>query len=142
MVTLKTVVDKDPEIVVGFVRGMVKGLLFAKSNPECAVKAFWKGHPDNKPTDLADAEAMAQNVSVLKAQMAEYDPAPAIFGEDKLGAVDAKAVGLLQDFLLQNGLISSKGDPSTMIVSIPDFFTKVNNFDKAAIEAAAKACLL
>jgi NitT/TauT family transport system substrate-binding protein len=140
LATLKTVADSDPKMVTDLVRGMVKALVFARTNPECAVKMFWKAHPDSKPADVSDDVALTRNTNVLKAQLAEYEPAPALFGENRLGAVDAAAVGLLQEFLQKNGQISAAKNPADMIVSIPGYFEAVNDFDKQAIEKTAKIC--
>lgn len=138
--TLASVVESDPDMVVGVVRGMVKAVVFAEASPECAVRMYWKAHPDGKPTDVSDEAAMADNLATLEAQMAEYTPAAEVFGKDNVGMVDAAAIGRLQDFLVETGQISTKVDPASMVVSIPDFWAKVNDFDKDAIVAAAQAC--
>lgn len=137
-----SVVEKDPEMVVGVVRGMVKAAIFAEANPTCAVKVYWRDHPDGKPTDVSEDKAMADNLAVLQAQIDEYGHASEVFGKEMVGRVAPEAMGLLQDFLIASGQIEKATPPERMVVTIPDFFAKVNDFDKDAVRAAAKACAL
>lgn len=139
VMTMGDVVERDPDLVVGTIRGMAKAWLFASTNPECAVKAFWNAYPDAKPVDMSDEAALAQDVSILRAQLSEYDGAMDVFG-DNIGAVTPEAMGDLQDLLISSGQLAEAGDTSGMVVSIPGFFDKVNDFDKAAIRASAEAC--
>jgi NitT/TauT family transport system substrate-binding protein len=138
--TLKTVVDADPAMVEAFVRGMVKGIVFTEANPACAVKLFWKAHPDAKPTGVSDDVALANDLKFLKAQMLEGELGRKATGGDDWGVVTPTNIADLQTFLNSAGDVHGTVDPQKMIVSIPGFFDKVNQFDKNAIEEDAKQC--
>lgn len=139
VMTMGDIAEEDPDLVIGTVRGMAKAWLFATSNPKCTVQKFWSAHPDAKPVDMSDEDALAQDVAILKAQLSEYDGAMEVFGEN-IGAVSPGAMGKLQDLLESSGQLAESGDPASMVVQIPDFFDKVNDFDKDAIAEAAKTC--
>lgn len=141
VMALGDVIEDDPEMVIGVARSMAKAYLFASTNPECAVQSFWQAHPSAKPVDMSDEDALAQDVAILKAQLAEYDGAQDLFGEN-IGATTPEAMDLLQDLLFASGQLEKKGDPNSMMVSTSEYFDKVNDFDKAAIIAAAEACAL
>lgn len=141
VMALGNVIEEDPDMVIGVARGMAKAYLFAETNPECAVKSFWQAHPSAKPADMSEEDALAQDVAILKAQLAEYDGAQELFGEN-IGATSAEAMGKLQDLLFTSGQLEQKGDAESMMVADPEYFNKVNDFDKAAIIASAEACAL
>ena len=138
--TLKTIVDADPQMVEAFVRGMVKGIVFTEANPACAVKLFWKAYPDAKPTGVSDDQALANDLKFLKAQMLEGELGRKVTGGDDWGAITPTNIGDLQTFLNGSGDVQGNAPPASMIVSIPAFFDKVNDFDKKAIEADAQTC--
>lgn len=140
--TLKTAVDADPAMVEAFVRGMVKGIVFTEANPACAVKLFWKAYPDAKPTGVSDEVALENDMKFLKAQMLEGELSRQALGTENWGSITAANIADLQTFLKGAGEIDSTGDAEKMIVSIPGFFDKVNDFDKKAIEEDAKQCSL
>ncbi|MBN9008966.1 MAG: ABC transporter substrate-binding protein [Rhizobiales bacterium] len=140
--TLKTVVDADPTMVENFVRGMVKGIVFTEANPACAVKLFWKAYPDAKPTGVSDEVALENDLKFLKAQMLEGELSRKAQATENWGAITAANIADLQAFLNKSGDVQGTADPEKMIVSIPGFFDKVNDFDKKAIEEDAKQCKL
>jgi NitT/TauT family transport system substrate-binding protein len=140
--TLKTVVDADPAMVEAFVRGMVEGIVFTEANPACAVKLFWKAYPDAKPTGVSDEVALDNDLKFLKAQMREGELGREATGGDNWGVITPTNIADLQTFLNDAGDVQGSADPEKMIVSIPGFFDKVNDFDKKAIEEDAKQCKL
>jgi NitT/TauT family transport system substrate-binding protein len=137
---LKKAIDTDPLMVESFVRGMVKGIVFTEANPACAVKLFWKNHPDAKPTDVSDEVALDHELKFLKAQMLEGELAYKATGGTNWGAITPTNIADLQAFMTKAGELQGESNPASMIVEIPDFFTKVNKFDKNAVEADAKKC--
>jgi NitT/TauT family transport system substrate-binding protein len=140
--TLKKVVDSDPQMVEGVIRGMVKGIYFTETNPECAVKLFWKHNPDAKPTNVADDVALKQDLAFLKGQMLEGELGYQQTGKVNWGEITQQNVADLQTFMNQSGEVSGTVPPESMIVGIPDFFKKVNTFDKDAVAAEAKKCAM
>lgn len=134
--------EKDPKLGIDMVKAMVKATIFAEANPTCAVRHYWKTWPAGKPTDVSEERAMTTSLAVLQAQLGEYTHAEDVFGKNMVGRVDAKAMGLLQDFLADSGQMTDKTPPEKLVVQIPNFFQAINDFDKEAIRADAKACKL
>jgi NitT/TauT family transport system substrate-binding protein len=131
----KAVVNADPAVTQAMVRAMAKATVFAEANPNCAVKMFWKAYPDSIPTGVAEDKALDSDTKMLVAQLEEGNAEA-----EKLGAVTAEQMKSLQDFMLSAKMVEKQTDPATLVVEAPDFFSKVNDFDKDAIKAAAKAC--
>ncbi|MBY3064550.1 ABC transporter substrate-binding protein [Rhizobium laguerreae] len=136
---LKKKIDADPKSSEGMVRAMVKATVFADANPDCAVKMFWKAHPDAKPTGVDDATALLKDTNMLLAQLHEGNSK-----SENIGIVTPDNLKSLQDFMLDAKLVEKTTEPQKMVVADGDasFFTRVNDFDKAAIVADAKACKL
>jgi NitT/TauT family transport system substrate-binding protein len=136
---LKSKIEADPKAAEGMVRGMVKATVFADANPDCAVNMFWKAFPDAKPTGMDDKTALENDKKMLLAQLHEGNSK-----SEKLGEVTPDNMKTLQDFMLGAKLVEKPTVPTDMVVANGDasFFAKVNDFDKAAIVADAKACKL
>lgn len=137
---MKSTIDRDPEMVEGMARAMIKSIHFVEANPECAVKLFWNAHPDAKPTGVSDEQAMDSSLRMLKAQLGEALHAREAMGDAGFGGVTAESMASLQDFLLESQLIEKPSTQASFIVEIPDFFRKVSDFDAAAIAEQAKRC--
>ena len=69
-------------------------------------------------------------------------PAVKAQATENWGAITPANIADLQAFLNKSGDVQGTVDPGKMIVSIPGFFDKVNDFDKKAIEEDAKQCKL
>lgn len=131
----KAAIDADPAKTEALIRGMVKATVFAEANPDCAVKVFWKSYPDAIPTGVSEEKALKSDTRMLVAQLEEGNAAA-----ETLGEVTSSQMGSLQDFMLSAKMVGAKNDPASLVVSTPDFFSKVNTFDKDAVKAAAKEC--
>lgn len=138
--TLQSTIDSDPTMIEGLMRGMAKGLVFANANPQCTVKIFWAKWPEGKPTGADDATLFQWDLDNLTSQMAEVKSAYDLYGSKNWLEARTPEYSALQDFLFTKNLIKSKVDPSTLVISTPGFFDKVNAFDHAAVEAQAKNC--
>ena len=54
--------------LVGFFRGMNKGIVFALENPTATVKIHWKMYPESKPKGFAEDVALRNTLHVLAAR--------------------------------------------------------------------------
>ncbi len=128
-------------MVEGITRGMIKAMVFAAANPDCARRLMWKNYPDTKPTGVDEAKAISNNIAMISVLLRDQANASALNPDGLFAGVSAKAMGAHQDFLFDAGLITKKLDPAKLIIGEGTaFWSKVNSFDKAAIEADAKAC--
>lgn len=141
LTTLKATADKDPAMLVGIARGIVKAQVFAVANPECAVKIYLSHAKAARPQGVDEATFVKQQLHSLEANLASNISAFKQYGSGKAwGAYDPSAWKKLADFMLQAKQIDAPYDTTQLPIAVPDFVHKINDFDKAAIEASAKAC--
>lgn len=138
LTTTTAIAESDPDMVVGMARGMAKAILFVRTNPECALDIHWKNHPDTRSQGPDEATSRAWDMNILKAKITSYEDAMKL--SDTWGAVDQKYWDGLQTYLIETQQISKEVAPGDFLVSIPDFFARVNDFDHDAIVAQARAC--
>jgi len=140
--TSKRVMDENPKMVEGIARGVAKAMVFAAANPDCVRQIQWKFYPDTKPTGVDEEEAIRNELALLDAVLEEQKFAAEINPDNMVAAASVSALGSVQDFLFEAGVITDKVDPKQLVVADNSFWQKVNDFDKAEIEAQAKACEL
>lgn len=141
LATHQQVIDEKPEMIEGISRGFAKAMVFAAANPDCARRVQWKFYPDTKPTNVDEQTAAANDLAKISILLADQANATKLNPDGQIAGASAKAMGGYQDFLHNAGILTAKVDPETLV--IPEgaaFWSKVNDFDKAAIEADAKAC--
>lgn len=140
LATTQDVIDENPQMVVDIVKGMNMGGLFAVANPECTISLQWDNWPDTKPADMSEDEALAWDQHLLEAKIETGMPGMFLYGEDLLGKQGPDELDALQQFLIDEGLLTAEIDPAQVIIADETFWDKVNDFDKDALKAAAEAC--
>lgn len=141
LATTQSVIDENPQMVADIVRGMNMGAAFAVANPECTIQLQWANWPDTKPADMDEAAAMAWDMKLLESKI-EFAMVPGtyMYGEDAMGKQGPEELGLLQEFLLEQELLTAEIDPSQVIIADETFWDQVNDFDLAGVQAEAEAC--
>lgn len=134
--------ESDPKLVEGIARGVAKAMVFAAANPDCVRQVQWKYYPDTKPTGVSEEQAIKGDLSLLAAVLEEQQLAGELNPGKMVAAASAEALGTYQDFLFDVGIIKDKVEPQQLVVADTAFWERVNDFDKAAIEAEAKACAI
>ena len=122
-------VQAEPEMIVGLIRGVIKGIIFARENPQAAVRLHWKEFPTSKPVGVDDATAMKNALYVLAAQMKTLDPA-------NFGRVTLDQVAASRDVLFDNGAIEKKLEAAAYYTD--RFLDRANAFDREAVKNAAR----
>lgn len=122
-------VKSDPDLVVKLLRGIAKGIVFAKENPEAAIRLHWKEFPTSKPIGGDDAKAMKDALHVLDAQLRSLD------ADANFGRVTPEQVAAVRDVLFDNEAIKKKLPPEAYYTD--QFLTKANDFDRDAVRAMA-----
>lgn len=128
----------DPQVAVGMARGMAKAVLFAQTNPDCALKVHWKNSPSTRSKASDEKTSLAWDMNLLQAKLKGYTAAAKL--SDLWGKVDDVAWKEYQAFLLQTQQINTVMTPNEFLVDIPDFHKQVNNFDRQAVIKAAQSC--
>jgi len=96
--TRKTLEAKK-DVLERFGRAVAKAFVFAKANPEAAIRDLWKLHPETRGSD-PEEKAMADGIKVLQVRLAGQG-----FGDKTLGGIDDAAFTRSLDFMASAGLI-------------------------------------
>lgn len=123
-------VEKNPEVVIGALRGIAKGLVFSALNPEAAIRIHWDLYK-SRPPGLQEAEALRSELRVLDGVMHHYLPDPKRWGEIGRAEVEAE-----QNFVFDAGLLKQKLDPGAIYTN--KFIDEINRFDRKEIEEQAR----
>jgi NitT/TauT family transport system substrate-binding protein len=138
--TMQSSVDKDPAMVIGIARGVAKATIYALANPECAVKLHWRAFPSTKPSGADEATLLKWDLNAQQAQLDSLAEGFKLGGGKFWGQPNANSFDRLVKFMIEAKLIDKSVTAQSMMVNIPNFYEKVNDFDAKAIEADAKAC--
>lgn len=140
LATLQSTIDKDPAMVEAIARGAAKATVFALENPDCVRRLHWANFPSTKPTGADDATLARWDANYLRAQLESLKTAYEVNGGKLWGNSTAVAFDRLQNFLADNKLIERKLPPETYLTNIPNFYEKINAFDREAIRGQARSC--
>ncbi len=135
IITNEDFLKSNPGAEIKFAQGIAKGVLFALTNPEAAVRIHWEKYPASKPTNIPEDQALREAVHVLQARLSKYK----IEGrpDPRFGAFTRAEWEVTQSFFYDVGMIKSKPDVGEYYTN--QFVDQINKFDKAAVILAAKA---
>jgi NitT/TauT family transport system substrate-binding protein len=142
LASTKGIIADQRQMVEAVTRGMVKAMVFADANPDCARRLMWKYYPDTKPTGVSDEKAISNDLNMITVLLDDHRENAVRMNPGGLFAgVNIEGMSGYQDFLLASGLVKRKVDPKDLVIPDgPAFWAKVNDFDIAAVIADAKAC--
>jgi len=140
LAVMQQTIDKDPDMVLGIVRGMAKATVYALANPDCTRKLFWQHYPAGKASGADDATLAKWDLNTLMGQVDSMRDAFKLNGGKLYGNADPAVYQRLVEFMLKARQVDKSVDAKSLIVNIPDFFQKANAFDVAAVRADAAAC--
>lgn len=128
-VTSRKLLEEDADLAVRLQRAIMKGIVFAKANPEAAVRIHWQEYPESKPT--VDEEAgLAAAMGQLKARLENMQPLDGVWGDIEEERIDQHV-----DSLVTGGVIESA--PKISEFWDPSLLKKINDFDAAKVEEEA-----
>jgi NitT/TauT family transport system substrate-binding protein len=133
LVTTKKYLAANHDTVVAFLRGFNAGQHFAALNPLAAVQIHWKAHPDQKPTNVDEAKAIRQALSLVETRFKVMDQ-PGTNG--LVGYLDPPTVQKSLDFFFKNGVIEHPLKAAA--VTALDVAKEAAQFDAKAVERDAK----
>jgi NitT/TauT family transport system substrate-binding protein len=126
---------KNSDVLAKVGRATAKATVFLKTNPEAAVRAFWKQYPDRAPKDRNDPKALATDLAIIKAQMVDMgaDQLPLDF---QWGSQQAAIFEKIENYLVNAGQISAPIAPTDLFTNA--FAAQYNQFDHAIIVIQAR----
>lgn len=123
----------SPDAVVGALRGVVAGSIFAQLAPAATVREHWRMF--GRPTGLTEEEAMSRATHVLT-RSAElwkrWDDAGTPWG-----AMTREQWDAMQEFMVQQRLMERPIDSATLFTT--EFLDRVNAMDTAPVVQRARA---
>lgn len=124
-----------PDIVVGLLRGIAKGLLFSQANPEAALKLFYQANPTKRPVGADAEQKIANDLELLKRETA----LKAIRGRriEQWGANYKPGWEAIRDFYLDQGTLRTRRDVEEYYVP-PTMTDEINRFDAQDVVNAAE----
>jgi NitT/TauT family transport system substrate-binding protein len=115
--------EKEPQVLTGILRGIAKGIVYAKANPEAVVRMHWKAYPLAKKQGVSDADAMANDLAILKSALKNH----AWIDQKKFGYEKPESVVAIRDTLKQFGELDKALPPGQYFDT--SLVEKANAFD-------------
>ncbi|MGN9789048.1 ABC transporter substrate-binding protein [Nonomuraea sp. ZG12] len=97
--TTRKNLEAKKDVLERFGRAVAKAFVFSKANPEAAIRALWKLHPETRGSD-PEEKALADGVKVLQVRLDGQG-----FDDKTLGQIDEAAFTRSLDFMASAGLI-------------------------------------
>lgn len=117
-------------------RGHAKALIFGLENPEAAVQIHWRRYPEQKPTNIPEAQALQQEVRALMARLTNMRIDNMSVPRDQYGFMHQIDVQTYLDMLKRIGEIDAGVQASALYTN--DLIAEINQFDREAIRRMAR----
>jgi NitT/TauT family transport system substrate-binding protein len=124
----------NPKVVEGLCRAMNKGLYFARTNPEAAIRIFLEEFPSMKTPNQDPEKTVRDDVHILNAWL--VNAVEQLPMDAKTGDFAPEPWDFTQKFYQSEGML--KGTQPTSNSFTNSYFEGCNNFDRPAVAAAAK----
>ncbi|MBP6019369.1 MAG: ABC transporter substrate-binding protein [Burkholderiaceae bacterium] len=126
---------KDRDTLVKFLRATYKSAVWAKANPEEAVRLHWKQYPLQRPKNANDEEAaMALAKALLLARLPLIEP---VKGTDYYGYASSEQIQDAADLLYEGGILKEQFDTKNFVDM--SLIKEANDFDREKIVADANS---
>ncbi len=119
--------EKEPDLLVRILRGITKGIVYAKAHPEDVVRMHWKTYPLAKQQGVSDDKALANDIVILRSALKNH----AWADQNKFGYENTEAVIAIRDVLKQFGELDAALPPERYFN--PALVAQANDFDHAAL---------
>jgi len=128
-------IQNREDVLVGLLRGIAKGIVFSFTNPEAAVKIYYKANPTKKPVGESAAERMKSDVDFVKGVLKFWSLHNRKI--KKWGANYKPGWEAVRDFYLKQGVLKEKRNVEEYYVS-QGITDRINDFDSEAVVKAAR----
>ncbi len=134
-IALEDVLKEKRKQATALAKGYAMGTAWAMANPEAAVRVLWEMYPQTKSQGKSEADALRDDIATLEARALSwrYEKVGATkFGEN----VEANYTPYIA-WLQKNGVIKETIPTADLVTN--DLIADINAFDRAKVEAEAKA---
>jgi NitT/TauT family transport system substrate-binding protein len=140
LAAMQSKIDTDPALVRMIAAGAAKASAFAIALPECVRKLQWAHFPDSKPSNApSEAAAIAWDTNSLAAALSSMKSSFMANG-DLWGATTPERFDTVQRFMFETKQIARMVPPGAFVISTPNFFQQINDFDRDAVGKLAASC--
>ena len=127
-------IAENPQVLVGFARGVAKATLFGLTNPEAAVRIHWKMYPQTRPTTGDEAKLLREAMHVFNAR---FELQRVDNRQDKrFGFATPAQWQTLQNIFKEQKIV--QGSVPSADLYTDKLVDEINRFDQAAITRQAK----
>lgn len=131
IITRGSFLKENRDTLVKYGRAIAKGTVFAKENPEAAVRIHWKVYPETKQRGVSEEVAMRNSLAALNARLANIYEVDGLIGNSSARQINGyinlmKAGGQLP----RTDGVGKFWDPSLL--------KEINDFDKEAVRKMAR----
>jgi len=130
--TTRRYLASNRETLVRVFRGMAKATVFARANPEAAVRIHWKTFPETRMRGIPEDEALRRGVLQLNARLKNVRDVDGLIGNSS-----ATQIATYQDLLLAGGVIKRTFDPAVLWDG--GLMHDINDFGRDAIRRQAES---
>lgn len=132
--TTERLIEEEPEVVLGVLRGMAKGIIFSQENPEAVASGHFDQYPRTLPQGVSREQAVADAAAVIS-QNVELSVSTSNAGEWGIAA-QAQVEGV-RDALVESGTLTQAFPWEDYYTS--QFIEAANDFDRDEIIARSRA---
>lgn len=131
LVTKRAYFEKNRDALIKLGRGVAKATVYAKANPEAAVRVHWAMFPVTKQRGVSEEAAMRRSILPMQARLANVHDV-----EGMIGNATAEQIKGYQNLLLEGGVLKKAVDTGPLWNA--SLLKDINNFDRQAIVKLAE----
>jgi len=140
LAVMQSTIRKDPQKVIDIAKAMAKATAFALASPDCARRVYNAHNKRELPVGETQESLAAKDMNIIGAKLAATANGLEL-GAGKYGAAaNIKAFDNLQAYMVSTKEIAKSIPSSELLTSIANLTDKINDFDAAQVQAAARAC--
>lgn len=132
------VLAEKRDALVGLLRGIFKGIVFANANPEVAVAMHYNQYPDTMPTGQTPEEIIENGVFSLGVRLEEFEQVDGLWGNTN---PDVHIRSHLEVLVDQERIELEESEIDAFIDDLwdPSLLEEANDFDAEAVADEARA---
>jgi NitT/TauT family transport system substrate-binding protein len=131
MFAKRSYLEKNRDVLVKLGRGVAKATVFAKENPEAAVRIHWKFYPATKARGIPDEQAMRLSFATLKARLKNVRDI-----DDLTGNATRRQIEGYMQMMIDGGVLTKPLDIDRLWDS--SLLKEINDFDREAVRRMAR----
>ncbi len=130
-------IRKNPQMLTGIARALAKGYDFTIANPEAAVLITWRAYPEARVQDPDPDKALSAGVRVCMGRMAIWNTPKS---GSQHGQLFPEDWARLVQFMTDQKILPEPVSIDRLLTNA--LINKINEYDRAAVTAEAKAMSL